>query len=275
MLFIVTGIAALTIAGLLSIMIQKRKDGKGRALCREKRLIDIHCHILPGVDDGANDLEETMEMLEMACSSGISSIIATPHYKNRTKEETEELKKVFQEVKKEVKKYFPNFQLYLGNEIYYTEDTLNDLIEGRALTLAGSRYVLIEFLPSAMFSQILNAVRTLKTAGYLPILAHLERYECLLDEKGEAYLNDLKKAGAYFQVNGRTFKRKTERKWCKKYMKNYSIDFVATDGHNRKDRTPKMNFAAGWITRKFGYKTAEKLFVTNPQKILEGRKREE
>ena len=104
MLFIVTGIAALTIAGLLNIMIQKRKDGKGRALCREKRLIDIHCHILPGVDDGANDLEETMEMLEMACSSGISSIIATPHYKNRTKEETEELKKVFQEVKKEVKK---------------------------------------------------------------------------------------------------------------------------------------------------------------------------
>ena len=75
-----------------------------------------------------------------------------------------------------------------------------------------------------MFSQILNAVRTLKTAGYLPILAHIERYECLLDEKGEAYLNDLKKAGAYFQVNGRTFKRKTERKWCKKYMKNYSID---------------------------------------------------
>ncbi|MDO4454874.1 MAG: hypothetical protein Q4B90_10345 [Eubacteriales bacterium] len=272
LLFAAVGAAALAAAALLILMIQKKKDEKGRILCKEKRLIDIHCHILPGIDDGSKNMEETMEMIKIAEKSGVSAIISTVHYKSGMGQENEEIKTIFEKVKKEAEQHFPNLQLYLGNEIYYTEETAEDLAEGKALTLAQSRYVLIEFVPSVMYSEILNAVRKLKMAGYFPILAHIERYECLLDKKGAEHLEGLKKAGAYFQVNGRTFERKHTRKWCGRCLKNYGIDFIASDGHNMGYRTPKMSFAAGWVTRKFGCQTAEDIFVKNPKKILEGEK---
>ena len=134
-------------------------------MCKEKRLIDIHCHILPDVDDGSHNMQETIEMLKMAEQSGTGAIIATVHYKHGTKQETENVRDVFEQVRNAAKQHSSNIQLYLGHEIYYTEDTLEDLDEKRALTLAESRYVLIEFLPSVMYSEILNAVRKLKMAG--------------------------------------------------------------------------------------------------------------
>lgn len=272
MLWTAAGTAIFIVIGLLMKIIQKRKDKKGRALCKEKRLIDIHCHILPDVDDGSHNMQETLEMLKMAEQSGTGAIIATVHYKHGTKQETENVRDVFEQVRNAAKQHSSNIQLYLGHEIYYTEDTLEDLDEKRALTLAESRYVLIEFLPSVMYSEILNAVRKLKMAGYLPILAHIERYECLMSPKGETYLKELKSSGAYFQINGRTLERRAQKRWCEKCLKKYNIDFIASDGHNRGERSPKINFAAGWITRKFGYQMAETIFVKNPQKILEGRK---
>ena len=271
-LWTAAGTAIFIVIGLLMKIIQKRKDKQGRALCKEKRLIDIHCHILPDVDDGSHNMQETIEMLKMAEQSGTGAIIATVHYKHGTKQETENVRDVFEQVRNAAKQHSSNIQLYLGHEIYYTEDTLEDLDEKRALTLAESRYVLIEFLPSVMYSEILNAVRKLKMAGYLPILAHIERYECLMSPKGETYLKELKSSGAYFQINGRTLERRAQKRWCEKCLKKYNVDFIASDGHNRGERSPKINFAAGWITRKFGYQTAETIFVKNPQKILEGRK---
>ena len=271
-LWTAAGTAIFIVIGLLMKIIQKRKDKQGRALCKEKRLIDIHCHILPDVDDGSHNMQETIEMLKMAEQSGTGAIIATVHYKHGTKQETENVRDVFEQVRNAAKQHSSNIQLYLGHEIYYTEDTLEDLDEKRALTLAESRYVLIEFLPSVMYSEILNAVRKLKMAGYLPILAHIERYECLMSPKGETYLKELKSSGAYFQINGRTLERRAQKRWCEKCLKKYNVDFIASDGHNRVERSPKINFAAGWITRKFGYQTAETIFVKNPQKILEGRK---
>lgn len=272
MLWAAVGTAIFIVIGLLIKIIQKIQDKKGRTLCKEKALIDIHCHILPDVDDGSHNMEETLQMLKIAEQSGTSTIIATAHYKHGTRQETEKLRDIFEQVKNIAKQHSLNISLYLGHEIYYTEDTLEDLEEERALTLAESRYVLIEFLPSVMYSEILNAVRKLKMAGYLPILAHIERYECLMSPKGEMYLKELKSSGAYFQINGRTLERRAQKRWCEKCLKKYNIDFIASDGHNRGERSPKINFASGWITRKFGYQMAETIFVKNPQKILEGRK---
>lgn len=269
---ILFGILGLTVLGAAVMLLQKRGDQSGRGLCREKKLIDIHCHILPGVDDGAKDMDETMEMLDIAEKAGVSTIIATPHYIKGKNKEVEELRRIFEEVQKNAMQRFPQIQIYLGNEIYYTNDILQDLSEGKALTMAESRYVLIEFLPSVMYSQILNAVRSLKMAGYLPILAHIERYACLTEKDGERHIEELRKSGAYFQINGKNLQNRAGKKWSERILKKYGIDFIASDGHNKGHRTPEMKFAVGWITRKFGKDMAKKIFVINPQKILNAEK---
>jgi len=143
-------------------------------------VVDIHSHILPGIDDGAKNMQETIEMIDIAVEEGIDVIIATPHYEIGI--DPEFLKK-YQEVYNDVLQYIESheipLQLYQGNEIYYSESIPELLQSGNIHTMNGSRYVLVEFLPSVEYSSMERAFRKLLYAGYWPILAHTERYMAL------------------------------------------------------------------------------------------------
>ena len=204
--------------------------------------IDIHSHILPGIDDGAKDISATMAMVGQAYEQGIRAIIATPHYgANNPKSDRRKTELVFRETYKEIKQRWPDMIMTLGNEILYGSSSLEALHEGKVMTLSGSNYVLVEFYPDVTFRELENGMRNLLNAGYRPILAHIERYQCL--EKKLDLVEELIEMGVYIQVNGRSFlhKRRDRRgAWCRTLLKNGMIHFIATDSHNNRERSPIM-----------------------------------
>ena len=162
-------------------------------------IFDIHTHILPDVDDGAKDADETKRMLRVASDEGIDAIVATPHFTcGMSKKETQKRIQLYEAVRNWWKKQEPDKELYLGNELFYGESLVEALEEGVALTMNGTKYVLVEFPIYAEFLYIQKAVRTLQYAGYLPIIAHVERYENMQDRGKIQSLVDM---GAYMQVN--------------------------------------------------------------------------
>jgi len=146
----------------------------------QERYIDIHSHILPGIDDGSKSMEETIRMLHIAAEEKITTIIATPHYEaGGDNPSVEYLKDVLNQVQQEAYKVNKDFRLFLGNELYYSESIVEDLKSGKALTLAGSRYVLVEFSYTVDFRTMYRGINNIIYNGYIPILAHAERYYCI------------------------------------------------------------------------------------------------
>lgn len=208
-------------------------------------IIDIHSHILPGVDDGAGAMEETMEMLRQAYDEGIRAIFATPHCGLSNPDfSPEKADAVLAEVQAECKARFPDMFILKGNELFYSSGILERLYSGQANTLTGSDYVLIEFAPDIKYSELERALRELITGGYRPILAHAERYICLI--KDQSQVEALVNQGAYIQINARSLMRgrfDKRMKWCRRLIENGLVHFVATDCHNADSRKPEIRQA--------------------------------
>lgn len=206
------------------------------------RLTDMHTHILYGVDDGAKDLKDSMELITEEWEQGVNRIILTPHYGPKFgNPDRELLENRFAEIQKEAKKYYPELELYLGSELYYQGNTIQDLKDGKALTLAGSKYVLVEFGVNESYHKIFQAVQDFIYAGYLPIIAHVERYEAVLGHLDRA--QELVKAGAYLQINagslfGRFLNKTTS--FCAKLLREELVFFIASDCHDLKNRRPNL-----------------------------------
>ena len=204
--------------------------------------IDIHAHILPGIDDGARDMTEALAMAEAAYREGIRAIIATPHYGAANPDfDRQKAEAAYRELYSEIKKQWPDMLVVLGNEVFYGTSCLEALQKGRAMTMAGTDYVLVEFYPDVSFRELENAMRNLLNVGYKPVLAHIERYMCL--EKELDLVEELIEMGVYMQVNGRSFLRKRfdrRASWCRTLLKSGMIHFVATDCHNNDGRSPVM-----------------------------------
>lgn len=232
--------------------------------------VDIHSHIIPNVDDGSNDIEESREMLKLAYSKGIRTIIATPHYKvgDYTVEKQVLVSKL--EMLKEIAKEIgQDFEIYLGNEILGISGITKKLKENKVATMADSRYALVEFMPNESYANIRNVMQELQCNGYLPILAHVERYEQL--RKNFEYASNLSEMGVYFQVNASSiskFKGIRLKKFINKLIDNDMVHFVATDAHDMKNRRIDMSSCAKYIEKKYGNSYMEELLIHNPRKII-------
>lgn len=231
--------------------------------------IDIHTHILPGVDDGAEDWEEAVALLKLSYGQGVRHIIATPHF--TCSQDIGLLQQLSIYLDGEAKTIADDYGVSLGQEIMYFESLTEYLNQGKALTLAGSRYVLVEFQQSDSFSRIKRAVRQLIQASYFPVVAHVERYQCLFEGDNVQELADY---GAYLQVNARSLNGGwTDKKarWCKKNLKNGLIHFIATDMHNTSGRAPDIGAAESWMKRCMGVNAATQITRVNPGFILQDR----
>lgn len=229
------------------------------------RYLDIHSHVLYGVDDGAKSLEMAMEMVDIAYAEGIRKQYATPHFSldKRAQASRERVEKHFIELKKMAREKYPDYLLFLGNEIYYEPGVLEALKQGAALTMNGSRYVLVEFSFGGHYSDMLSGIKELVRARYKPILAHVERYSCLLGRFDR--IDELRNFGVLFQLNtenleGNIFS--AQYRYAMKLIKNGYIDFLATDAHNAKSRAPKMKKAMELVEKKFGDECLIKEFET-------------
>ena len=206
-------------------------------------LIDIHTHILYGVDDGAKDINDSMGLLDEEREQGVDQVILTPHYGPKFGHpDTEVLREKFEAIREKAYKYYPEIQLYLGSELYYQQGTVSDLKQGKALTMNGTRYVLVEFATSDAYSHIYRAVQDFVYAGYIPILAHVERYKAVFGHVDK--IVELIETGAYIQINaesliGGIFDKRAS--FCKKIMKEGLVHFLGTDCHDFRTRRPNMN----------------------------------
>lgn len=210
-------------------------------------IIDIHSHILPGIDDGAADWEESKCMLSLAYEQGIGTIIATPHFSRR--QELAYLREQAGRLSEEAKKIDPGFQVYLGQEIQYFESVVEYLKSGRALTLADSRYVLVEFMPDVSWPNLYQWARKIRMAGYWPVIAHVERYQAL---RKETRMQDLAGAGCYLQMNYRSLDGpfiNADARWCRRQIQEGQVDFLATDMHRSKIRSPVISKGLRWLEK--------------------------
>ena len=210
-------------------------------------------------------------MLKIAAEEGIDAIVATPHFKyGMDAAQAQQIKKMYTVVRNWWKRKEPNRELYLGSELYYSENLVDALKQGSALTMNDTSYVLVEFPVYAEVSQVERAVRNLRYAGYIPIIAHVERYQHLRDA---GRVKNLIEIGAYIQTNVSVIMGKhswSSKRRTMKFLKQGLIHFIATDAHNSKERRPEMKKCAAYLGKKLGREKTHQLLVENPEKMLRG-----
>lgn len=236
-----------------------------------KKFIDIHSHILPGADDGSDSFEMSMRMLKIAVDDGISGIILTPHNKpghrhmhfSKMASYVEKLQELMSEGNIKI-------ELYIGSELYYRSGLLEEIENDRSATLAGSRYVLLEFAPLEDYDYIRNGCYSLLMAGYYPVLAHVERYQNVCSKKDG--IDELIEMGCYIQVNAGSVMGKNgskAKRIVRNMLKRRQVHFIATDAHDLKRRAPYLSDCAAFIGKKYGDDYSEKLICENPLCVIE------
>lgn len=234
-------------------------------------LVDIHNHILPGLDDGPESLEEALLLAENAVANGITHIIATPHHRNRKYNNPAlAVKLAAKSLNEELLKQSIPLHILCGQETYFYNEILQDL-EGNLLTLGESgKYLLLE-LPTNYFPAfIFDILLELQFSGYIPIIVHPERCEFLKRDKQLCY--ELVRRGALFQVNASTIVGEnglTMQRFAKHLIKHNLVHFIASDAHHYKNRPFLIKSAYKYIQKKFSshYVT---YFMDNANHVLEG-----
>lgn len=236
-----------------------------------KKILDIHSHILADVDDGAKSKEESFAMLEAAYKDGTEALCLTPHFEPESFDYTvDDLMRRFSEAKAYAAEHCPGLALYLGNEMSFRDDGAELLRAKRCLTIADSRYVLVDFFGVVEFRQMMHCLESLQSVGYIPVVAHVERYPFVWGKLRE--LAALAHEGVLFQTNVgslmRAGKGSAERKTAEKLLARGVIDVIASDAHDITARPPCLSACFAYVAERYGQEYAELLFHDNPKAIL-------
>lgn len=218
-------------------------------------MVDIHCHILPGIDDGAENIEETIQMAKEAVSEGIHTIIATPHHKNGQydNEKTSILEKVSDLNKLLASEAIP-LTILPGQEIRLYGEVLDDYHSGgKILPLAETSYLMIEFSSGHVPRYAKQLLYELQTEGFTPIIVHPERNQEIIENPDLLYrfVNN----GALSQITAGSlcgqFGKKI-KKFSEQLIEANLTHFVASDAHNVRNRNFKMTEAMAEVEKKYG-----------------------
>lgn len=227
-------------------------------------MIDIHNHIIYGVDDGSRSLEESMEMVGLYKKAGFDQIIATSHFdRSRFMVDANEIRQKCEILNAEIARNEIDFKIYPGHEIQVDPDTTKLINDKTLNTLADSRYVLLElsFLNPPLFLK--DLIYNLQLEGYVPIIAHAERYSYV--KKNIDYLLEFIKMGALIQANYSSIsKDDTLRTMLERNM----VHILATDAHQSDWRSPDIREYKNEIIDIIGETKFETLATTNPSKII-------
>ena len=225
--------------------------------------VDLHTHILFDVDDGSKSLEQSIAMIEEEIKEGVHHIILTPHVQSRVQKVERDVHLIrFQELLDEVKKRGLNVTLTLGAEVLYRSHLSPDY---SMYTLGQSKYLLIEF--SMRDEQpVEEVVYDLSRMGFIPIVAHVERYPYL---NFSDYVR-IKQTGALIQVNSTSLlgtDKKVKPKLPLKMIKEGLVDLIASDTHNLDERKPNLKTCYHVLSKHFEKDVLDKIFIENPKQI--------
>ncbi|CEI73329.1 tyrosine-protein phosphatase [Romboutsia hominis] len=233
-------------------------------------MIDIHCHILPGVDDGAKSLEEALEMAKIAQAEGIKTIINTSHYHPAFEDYImgDKLLDIATSFNNELIKNNIDVNVLVGNEIYYNENILEYIDKKEFKSINNSKYVLVEFSPSNFPKNLSDVIFEFKIRGYIPILAHVERYMEI--QKNYSILKDAINEGALIQINSSSVLKKGSKSFevCKYLLDRNLVQFIASDAHDKERRKPYIKEVFTYISKYYGEDRAKTLLIENPLKII-------
>lgn len=228
-------------------------------------MIDIHCHILPGVDDGPLLLKSSLSMAKIAAGDGITTIIATPHTDGiRVNRQT--VAALVERLNSELQRHAIPVRIAPGHEVPY--HLVAELADTH--TLAGSRYVLAELPHTCFPAGALRTVYWLLDRGLVPVIAHPERNTDILFDPD--LLRGLVEAGALAQLTADsvTGELGTDIQRCAHYLLEHDlVHFIATDSHSPTFRKPVLRKAHGVAARLIGRQRADQLTRGNPEKILQ------
>lgn len=230
---------------------------------------DMHTHILPGVDDGAANIQEACRLVRMAWEDGTRALFLTPHYRCDYKNYSPaQLQEVFAQLQAQVAKEMPDMQLYLGTEIRFDSEVPERLLQGEILSLNGSRFVLLEFSFRALRSQILLGVSEVLRHGFIPIIAHAERCETF--RSMPHLIDEVCSMGAHIQINADSVMGACDfgvKRFARKLLKTRKVQFVSSDAHDSKLRPPMLQKCFLWVCKKCGQDYAEQVFCENAAEI--------
>jgi protein-tyrosine phosphatase len=232
-------------------------------------LIDIHSHVLFGLDDGARTLEESLAMVRMAAEHGTTDLVATPHANLNFKFDPERIAERIAQVRESAG---GALRLYTGCDFHLNFDNIQDAIEQpRKYTINRQRYLLVEFSELLIFKNTEDIFARLRDAGMTPIVTHPER-NGLLRQRGEA-ISKWVDQGARVQITAQsltgTFGRRAQE-FSRELLDRGLVHVVASDGHDCEHRPPVMDQARAWLRKKYGDALAEALCVRNPGAALAG-----
>ena len=238
-------------------------------------MVDIHTHILPGVDDGARSFDEAFDMAVMAAGCGVQALVATPHSNHNVdfvNYDSDSLAAKFYKLCKILKEENVPIQLFRGMEIWASTDIVEKLSYGKLLTLNGTKYVLVEFSLDEESWWIEAILREVLCAGYLPIIAHPERYYCVQEVPNLLY--EWRRMGAFAQMNkgsilGRFGNHAEETSIV--LLKHNLVNCIASDAHHAYTRTTDWTALKRYMDRHFPLGYRDLLIKENPRAILEGK----
>ena len=232
-------------------------------------MIDIHCHILPGLDDGSADQEESVAMVRLAAEAGTTDVVASPHSDLQfafdpllAESKIAELARACEGV----------IRIHYGCDFHlHCENVQKALAEPTLYAINHKRYVLVELSELLILKTTDEILERMRSAGMVPIITHPERNSVLQQRIGklESWIGD----GCCVQVTAQSllgrFGRKA-RAFSVELLKRGLVHFVASDGHDCKNRPPRLDQAFGWVRDEFGAGTADRLFISNPAAALAG-----
>ena len=232
-------------------------------------LYDMHLHILPGIDDGAKDMEEARKMLAMEYRQGVRFLCATPHFNLKDPLPADFVREAWSRLSETAARDFPDMEIYLGEELFYSPGLEAALERKEALTINGSRYILVEFHPAEAFAAIYQGLQSLVRAGYIPIVAHVERLGCLW--RNTSAMNQLKEMYVLFQMNTGSLAGgfSLSGRQCRRLVKEGYIDLLGTDAHSSTWRSPDYGAGASWIHGHCSQEMLKRLCIWNPRAVLQ------
>jgi protein-tyrosine phosphatase len=232
-------------------------------------MIDIHHHLLFGLDDGSPDIETSLAMVEMAAEDGITHIVCTPHANTRYAFDPEVNRRKLEEIEARVN---GKVALGLGCDFHLSYDNIEDALKNRAkYSINGKRYLLVEFDDLMIPASMNDAFYELMVAGLHPIITHPERN--LTIQRHPERMKEWLREGCLVQVTAASLTGRfgrTAQSLAMQFMEKDWVHFLATDAHNLESRPPKMREAHEIVAKRYGSEMAERLCVENPRAVFFG-----
>ncbi|MBE6685606.1 MAG: hypothetical protein E7591_00045 [Ruminococcaceae bacterium] len=243
---------------------------KNRWMGKYMKFVDIHCHALYGTDDGPRTDKEMYELIDALYKDNVRYLCVTPHFHpGYFGENSKKAIDAYRSLTEYVRSKYSDMKVYLGNELRYNQGCVKWIKDHRCRPVNESSFILVDFHDNQPLSEIINGTNSILNAGYIPILAHVERYNRL---RADARLiRELKENGVIIQVDAQSvvgefgFFAKLR---AKKLLSLHLVDIIATDSHDTNNRAPKMTECYKVIMEKQGKQYAQRIMHDIPLAIL-------